>query len=332
MNIYESYSKNSPLSACDRVADALVDAYLRQDVESRVDVKVLNAHGLGMILGSIESPANIIPEKAALEAGEKARKGMFSEIVANLSVTQRDEIKDAAQSVRAIVRGYATAETSEMLPRAQAAAERIARAFDDWREDRSESVDPNMYALVRVVTDRASKSDILVRIFGRAVETIVREEDLKIALLAQARKVFSEYFSLWIEAGETGSEIFFSGERACVRGYEGIFPENGGAMSGKDPRHPFRAGTLMARFVAKTLVAEGAAKNCLITAVYDGGEAPTFINARDGNGRDFTPLVEQKFNFRVPAIIERFQLARPMYEPLAHYGPFFASDAPWEKV
>lgn len=115
--------------------------------------------------------------------------------------------------------------------------------------------------------------------------------------------------------------------------YGGLIPHGGGAFSGKDPTKVDRSGAYMARFAAKNLVANGLAKNCLVSVAYAiGKEEPVMLKATSGDGRDLSSALRQQFDFRPRAIMERLSLRRPIYRQSAAYGHFGRDEFPWEHI
>ena len=89
----------------------------------------------------------------------------------------------------------------------------------------------------------------------------------------------------------------------------------------------------MARFAAKNIVANGFAKECLVSVAYAIGKAePLMVLAVDGEGKDLSELANRNFDFRPRAIIEKLQLLRPIYNQTAKYGHFGKAGLPWEQI
>lgn len=120
-------------------------------------------------------------------------------------------------------------------------------------------------------------------------------------------------------AADTG----LTGRKLMVDTYGGLIPHGGGAFSGKDPTKVDRSASYMARFAAKNIVANGLAKNCLVSVAYAiGREDPVMLRATSGEGKDLTPHLKKHFDFRPRAIMERLSLRRPIYRQTAAYGHF----------
>src|SRR3989338_3537253 len=115
--------------------------------------------------------------------------------------------------------------------------------------------------------------------------------------------------------------------------YGGLIPHGGGCFSGKDPTKVDRSAAYMARFAAKNVVANGLAKECLVSVAYAIGRAePLMLEAVNETGGNITNVVAKNFDFRPQAIIERLDLRRPIYQQTAAYGHFGRANLPWEEI
>ncbi|MBU3901538.1 methionine adenosyltransferase, partial [Patescibacteria group bacterium] len=94
-----------------------------------------------------------------------------------------------------------------------------------------------------------------------------------------------------------------------------------------------RSAAYMCRFAAKNIVANGLAKNCLVSVAYAIGRAePLMVEAINEKGESIIDKIEDKFDFRPKAIIERLNLRRPIYRQTAAYGHFGKAGLPWEEI
>ena len=142
--------------------------------------------------------------------------------------------------------------------------------------------------------------------------------------------------------GDTG----LTGRKIIVDTYGGSAPHGGGAFSGKDPSKVDRSAAYAARHIAKKLVAEGMADRMLIQLSYAIGVArpvSVFVNTfgtSAENDSAIAAMINEKFDLRPAAIIERLALKNPIYQPTAAYGHFgrepYEKDGilffPWEKI
>ncbi len=140
--------------------------------------------------------------------------------------------------------------------------------------------------------------------------------------------------------GGPASDTGMTGRKIIVDTYGGFGSHGGGAFSGKDPTKVDRSGSYMARYVAKNLVAAGLAREVEVQVAYAIGRAAPLVVGVDTRGTGAVPddrlreATVRIFDFRPGAIIDRFELARPIYEPLSAYGHFGRTDldVPWERT
>ncbi len=140
--------------------------------------------------------------------------------------------------------------------------------------------------------------------------------------------------------GGPASDAGMTGRKVIVDTYGGFGSHGGGAFSGKDPTKVDRSGSYMARYVAKNLVAAGLAREVEVQVAYAIGRAEPLALGVDTRGTGAVPdsrlreAVTEVFDFRPGAIIDRFGLRRPIYEPLSAYGHFGRTDIDclWEQI
>jgi len=140
--------------------------------------------------------------------------------------------------------------------------------------------------------------------------------------------------------GGPASDAGVTGRKIIVDTYGGFGSHGGGAFSGKDPTKVDRSGSYMARYVAKNLVTAGLAREVEVQVAYAIGRAAPLAVGVDTRGTGAAPddrlrdAIIEVFDLRPGAIIDRFQLKRPIYEPLSAYGHFGRTDLdlPWEKT
>jgi S-adenosylmethionine synthetase len=342
LKIVEAPLAGHPDKICDQIVEAVVDEYLRRDSLMRIDIQALGSNGMVMLGGVVDSRADF--DAAAIGKSVYANAGYVDpiEVFVNLDKPSADHVrtmvKGGAQGT-AIVHGYATKETREMLPRAVVYANLLARRIDDLRvnDQRFAWLKPD--GKVQVATDGANI---------RAV-TVIVEHDESVELATVQTQIANQAIAhvlpsmdgvmIHVNSGGSftqggfGANAGVSGRKVLSDSYGGLLPHGGMGLVGKDPLKPGRAGTYMARFAAKTLVTEGIASNVLITAMYALGVAePLVLSAQAGNGDDLTALVKERFDFRPEAIVERLDLRRPLYSACSLYGMFGRPGLPWEDV
>jgi S-adenosylmethionine synthetase len=331
-----------PDKICDQIVDALVDEYLRRDPKSLVDIQAMGSNGMLMIGGTVDSKADF--DCAKIVRDVYASIGYDDEIEPFVNIEKPSEdmarvlVKGGAQGTT-VVYGYATKETREFLPRAYVYANAIAKRLDDLRKmDKDFSwlrpdgkvqltMDGNTPVAVTVMAQHDPKLD-LTHIQMQLVNAViipVLGEHSGIKLLVNSGGIFG--------AGGFSTHAGASGRKIQADTYGGLLPSSDFGLSGKDPRKPSRAGTYMARYAAKNLVAQGVAGNVLISVAYGMGQPdPIFIEAHSGKGEDLSAIVKAQFDFRPEAIVERLDLAKPIYGKVSTYGQFGRDGLPWESI
>jgi len=140
--------------------------------------------------------------------------------------------------------------------------------------------------------------------------------------------------------GGPASDAGLTGRKIIVDTYGGFGSHGGGAFSGKDPTKVDRSGSYMARYVAKHLVAAGLASRVAVQVAYAIGQAAPLAVNIDSQCTGSLPddqlraAVLKIFDFRPGAIIDRFEMRRPIYAQLSAYGHFGRTDIdlPWERL
>lgn len=331
-----------PDKVCDQIVEALLDEYLRRDPKSRVSLKACGSHGMLMIGGTVDSKADFdasaIAKKVYSDIGYADDIEPFVNIERPSEDMARRIVGGGAQGTCAVY-GYATKETREMLPRCLVYASALARRVDDLRKHDGAfaflkpdgkiqlTMDGERVVAVTLLIQHASEieqTQVHSAMLSQVIEPILGATD-GVQLFINSSGAF--------ETGGFMASAGASGRKVLADTYGGLLPHGGAAFAGRDPLRPARAGTYMARYVAKQLVARGVASNVLVHVTYTiGKEEPVCLEARTGAGKDVSDLVKQEFDFRPEAIVERLDLQMPMYQALATYGQFGREEMSWERV
>ncbi len=342
IKIAQAMLSSHPDKVCDQVADAIVDEFLRRDEFTKGSVHVFGGHGAMMISGSVDSRADFdcaqIAKRVYCEAGYTDEIEPFVHLGIPTNEWGSSMPKNATRA-QAVCYGYATNQTREMLPPALVYAQSIARKVDEARLHDKEMSWLRPDGRVTVIMDgkdvtqvtvycqhapEATVQDIHGGILNRVLRPVLQKDN--------GVKLFVNPAGLFTRGGlaeHTGQ----SGRRVVTDLYGGLMPHGGALLSGRDPSHPGRAGTYMARHIAKYLVKEGKASQVFVTLAYTVGRIdPIVFDVRGDNGEDLSALAHPLFDATIEGIIKRFHLRRPMYRALVAYGPFGRSDAPWESV
>jgi S-adenosylmethionine synthetase len=337
----ESVTPGHPDKLCDQISDAILDAYLSQDPKSRVAVETMGAHDTLYIAGEITSTANVDVAAIARAVYHETGYTRPVQVVTNL-VTQSPDISQGVNTGGAgdqgIMYGYASNETKEYLPKGVVLAHQLIKQLLTLRlhgdipwlkPDGKSQVTLNhgrvTTILVSTQHDKSVSQAEIEATVKRMVMLPLLENDDKVELLVNPTGKFV--------AGGIEADTGVTGRKIMVDTYGGLIPHGGGAFSGKDATKVDRSGAYCARLAAKTIVHAGFAKQCLVSVAYAIGRAePVMVMAVNEAGDDLSAEVNQRFDFRPQAIIERMGLRRPIFRATATLGHFGKPDLPWEKV
>ncbi len=342
LKIVEAPLAGHPDKICDQIVESIVDEYLRRDALTRIDIQALGSNGMVMLGGVVDSRADF--DAAAIGKAIYAGTGYTDaiEMFVNLDKPTQDHartmVKGGAQGT-AIVHGYATKETREMLPRSVVYANLLAKRIDDLRKNDARFSWLRPDGKVQIATEGNNVRAVTVIVEHDAgvelsiVQSQIVEEAIAKVLPSLDGVIIHVNSGGSFTRGGFGANAGVSGRKVLADSYGGLLPHGGMGLAGKDPLKPGRSGTYMARFAAKTLVSEGVASNVFITAMYALGVAePLLLSAQSGSGEDLSNLVKSRFDFRPEAIVERLNLRRPIYASCSVYGMFSRNDLPWENI
>lgn len=337
----ESVTSGHPDKVCDQISDAILDACLREDSMSRVAMEAFGGHGLLIVGGEVTTKAEVDFERIARNVYGEI--GYSDEIKVITNVVKQSP--DIAQGVdtggagdQGIMYGFATNETPEFLPHGIVLVHKLTKGLEDLRNNMEIPwLGPDGKAQVTI--DGEKYRTILVS--AQHKESISQEQVREALVEKLIKPLVGDISEIEILVNPTGKftvggfegDTGLTGRKIMVDTYGGLIPHGGGCFSGKDPTKVDRSGAYMARYVAKNLVAEGKAQECLVSVAYAIGRAePLMVEAINEKGKCITSEIERRFDFRPLSIIEKLDLRRPIYKKTAAYGHFGRSDFPWERT
>lgn len=342
-NLYavESVTSGHPDKVCDQISDAVLDACLGEDPQSRVAVESFGCHGLIMVGGEITTRAGFDAAAIAREVYRDVGYREEPEIVVRLERQSPDisrGVDTGGAGDQGIMYGYATDETGNFMPRGIVFVHGLTRGLENLRKSgRAEWLEPDGKAQVTMRNGEAES--VLVSCQHKDG---IEQEDIKKFLTENLIKpLLGDGFGGSILVNPTGKFLLggftadtgLTGRKLMVDTYGGLIPHGGGCFSGKDATKVDRSAAYMARFAAKNIVANGLARKCLVSVAYAIGRAePLMVEAIDEAGKSLAGVLKEKFDFRPLAIIERLNLRRPIFRQTASYGHFGKEGLPWEDV
>jgi S-adenosylmethionine synthetase len=355
----ESVSEGHPDKVCDLVADSILDAHLAQDPHARVACEVLCKAGDVVLAGEITSRARV--DHAAVARDAIRAIGYVDPAEAfhadGVRVTELISLQagEIAQGVdvggagdQGLMFGYATDETDALMPLPILLAHALARRLaEDRKRGLVPWLRPDAKTQVSVAHDAQGRpTEVRTVLVSTQHAAGVGQEAIRDYL---ARDVVPAVLGAWhhdaieLLVNPTGSfveggpsaDCGVTGRKIIVDSYGGMGRHGGGAFSGKDPSKVDRSGAYFGRFVARQVVREGLARRCEVQVAYAIGRATpvsvrvdTFGTGDDARAERF---VAAGFDFRPQAVIERFDLRRPIYRGTTNYGHFGRAGLPWEE-
>lgn len=338
----ESVTSGHPDKMCDQISDAILDECLKQDPKTRAGIETFGNHGMLMIGGEVTTNANF----AAAEIAKKVYKDIGYEKELSIITGIAKQSPDIAQGVdvggagdQGIMYGFATDETPELMPKAVVLVHKLARGLEDLRRNNKEFwwLKPDGKTQVTVEDGKITK----ILVSCQHDEKIQNGEIKNFLVENLIKPIVGDILGIEILVNPTGkfvqggfeADAGLTGRKIMVDTYGGLITHGGGCFSGKDPTKVDRSAAYMCRFVAKNLVAQGLAKQCLVSVAYAIGKAePLMVEAINEKGESLAEIVKQKYDFRPAAIIEKLNLRQPIYQKTAAYGHFGKADLPWEKL
>ena len=376
----ESVTEGHPDKMADQISDAVLDAILAKDPHARVACETLVTTGLCLVSGEITTAEYIeIPEIArqvireiGYDNAEFGFDGKTCGVLVALDAQSPDIAQgvDRSEEVRArsgsddldlqgagdqgMMFGYACNETPTLMPLPINLAHRLAERLTDARKSGQipylrpdgktqvtfdyENGRPVRLKTVLISTqhhdgidrDTVIRPDLIEQVIRPTIPEQFADDDYAVYVNPTGKFVL----------GGPHADTGLTGRKIIVDTYGGMGRHGGGAFSGKDPSKVDRSAAYAARWVAKHVVASGAADRCEVQVAYAIGMAHPVSILVETFGTEKIPVeriedaVRATFDLRPAAIVRDLKLKRPIYRPTAAYGHFGRElpDFEWEKL
>jgi S-adenosylmethionine synthetase len=358
----ESVSAGHPDKIADQISDAILDAYLAQDPQSKVAIECLITTQKLLIAGEVTSSAKVnvvnIAEKVLDQIGYNDLKVGFDWKTAAIEQVIHQQSPQIYQSVlhggagdQGIMFGHACSETPEFMPLAISLSHQIVRKLHElrtsaalpWLRPDAKSQVTISYegdkpiCVDTVVVSAQHDESVTQAEIRRAIIELILEPLLEPWLQVKQPEYLINPSGIFVLGGPH-SDTGLTGRKIVVDTYGGSCPHGGGAFSGKDPSKVDRSAAYAARYIAKHLVASGLLSKCTVQLSYAiGVSEPTSVHIDSfGTHQVDLRLIEQCVRDVFPvtpnSIIEELGLKRPIYFPTASYGHFGNENFPWEQL
>lgn len=361
----ESVTEGHPDKICDQISDAILDACLKQDPNSRVGVETAVKDNKVFILGELTSNSVIDAEKIARrvirDIGYRDEKLLFTADQAEVHIALSKQSGDIARGVgkrngeigagdQGMMFGYADLQTKDFLPLPISLAHRLARQLTKVRKTgrlpwlrpdgktqvtvRYEGNVPK--EMTAIVVSAQHDPNIALNDLRKAIKKFVIDPVVPSKLLAKKVQLLINPTGRFVIGGPVG-DSGVTGRKIIVDTYGGWARHGGGAFSGKDATKVDRSAAYAARQAALSVVKSGLAKRCEVQLAYAIGVAQPVSVMVETFGTEIVPKEEiekfiAKIDFCPAAIIERLNLRKPIFQKTAVYGHFGRPEFPWEKV
>ncbi|CAC9601117.1 S-adenosylmethionine synthetase (EC 2.5.1.6) [uncultured Gammaproteobacteria bacterium] len=365
----ESVSAGHPDKVCDQISDAILDAALTQDKNSRVAVETLVKDNHVVLAGEITTGAKIDYEKIVRETiigiGYDKEEYGFNGHTCDLINLLGEQSQDIAMGVdeftnheqgagdQGLMFGYACNATDVYMPAPILYAHRlVAKQAELMKNGALPWLRPDAKSQVSCIYEGHKIVGIDAVVLSTQHDEDISLDDLREAILEEVIKPVLP--SKWLtdstkfHINPTGNFVIggpvgdagLTGRKIIVDTYGGMARHGGGAFSGKDPSKVDRSAAYATRYVAKNIVAAGLAQRCEVQVSYAIGVAePTSISVETfGTGtisiEAIEALVREHFDLRPKGLIAMLDLKRPIYQKTASYGHFGRTEADitWEKT
>lgn len=363
----ESVTPGHPDKLCDKIADMILDAYLKEDSSSRVAVEVC-AHKNGIVvMGEVTSKAKIdierIVRNTIIDVGYDNDNLGFNGNNVKVSININTQSNDIAMGVntssdskllgagdQGMMFGYATDETENFMPYsiylANKLSEKLYNAFKTkkipyLRPDGKTQVTicyiDDLPKYVDTIVISAQHDEIDLDTLRKDIKEKIIDKTIPKEMINENTKIYINPTGRFVLGGPI-ADSGLTGRKIIVDTYGGVCGHGGGAFSGKDYTKVDRSASYYARYVCKNIVASKICSKMELQVSYAIGMSKPvslYINTYNTNKipeDKILEIINKVFNFEPNNIIKELDLTKPIYHLTTCFGHFGKDNLPWEKL
>ncbi len=364
----ESVTEGHPDKVCDYIADAILDAALEKDENSRIACEVCCATGLAVVLGEFDTQTDFIDVQKIARAtiaevgytdpalGFDARtcavlncingqspdisRGVLSSLESRSGETSSEYDRTGAGD-QGMMFGYACSETDELMPMPITLSHALTKRLAEVRKSGElDFLRPDGKAMVSLAYENGVPVGVKTVVVSAQHAPDATEKQIRDGIIdCVVKRVIPDKLLRGADILINPTGRFVVGGPAGDTGVTGrkiIVDTYGGAISGKDASKVDRSASYYARYVCKNVVAAGLADKALLQVGYAIGKARPVSLYIDtfgtGDDKKILDAVQKVFDFRPAAISDKLGLKKPIYKRTTNYGHFGKADLPWEQV
>lgn len=357
----ESVTCGHPDKICDQISDAVLDAYLRQDPDSRVACEVCANNKKVMVMGEITSKANINVEEIVRNTIKKIgynKTFMYDPETIEVDICLNTQSPDISMGVnkedigagdQGMMFGYATNETDTFLPYTVYYANMLSKRLEEVRK---ENIIPylgpdgksqvtchfkdNKLVNIDAIVISTQHTDIDIELLRKDIKEHVIDYCIPKELLNNT-KIFINPTGRFIVGGPVG-DSGLTGRKIIVDTYGGVIPHGGGAFSGKDYTKVDRTAAYYSRYVCKNLVAAGVCDKIMLQVAYAIGVSKPlsiYIDTYNTNKIEINKIyeiIDKVFDFTPNNMIKELDSKNMKYSDTTCYCHFGKNNLSYEQL
>lgn len=356
----ESVTIGHPDKMCDLISDSVLDAYIKQDKDSRCAIETMATKDKVIISGEVTSKGKVdiedIVRKTICDIGYDNDLACYNGNTIPIEIIMNTQSPDISMGVnkddigagdQGMMFGYATNETKELMPITCVLATKLAKQLENVRrkkiipyllpDGKCQVTFDTISQKIDTIVVSTQHLDVDIETLRKDIKNEVIEKVVPKELLTKETKYYinpTGRFRIGGPVGDTG----LTGRKIIVDTYGGIIPHGGGAFSGKDYTKVDRTGAYYARYAAKNIVASGLCSKLMITVSYAiGVSKPVSINCDifEDNEEKLNlvyEIINRFFDFSPSNMIKELNLKKPIYCKTTCYGHFGKNNLTYEKL